>query len=116
MGLCVSKPEILTHHHMVDRVGSGHFTIDENGKIDTKYNLRSKNDFQASEKLRQLERKMFKECCANPALDHKPRENLQKHFCQYNSPQQHGPIPTPPLRVTSNPRYQATLAKGLASV
>lgn len=115
MGLCVSKPEILTHHHMVDRDGSGHFTIDENGRIDTKYNLKQKSGL-GSVTLGRLERKMFQECCANPALDHKPRENLQKHFCQYNSPQQHGPIPTPPLRVTSNPRYQANLAKGLARV
>ena len=116
MGLCVSKPAILAHHHKVDRDGSGHFTIDENGKIDTKYKLKQKSDPLGFEKLSRLERKMFKECCDNPALDHKPREHIQKHFCQFNSPQQHGPIPTPPLHVRSNPRYQANLAKGSANV
>ena len=106
----------MIHHHMVDREGSGHLTVTLGGKMNTEYNLRNEASATAAQARAHLEREMFQSCCEDPQLDYKPRENLRKHFCQFNAPADHGPIAKPPFRVTSNPEYQANLAKGNATV
>ncbi len=116
MGLCASKPMIMVHHKTIDQEGAGHLTVDSRGKINTIYEIWDDKDPQPLETLRRLERKTFQEICNNPGLDYKPRENLRKHFCQFNTADDHGRIATPPARVTSNPDYQTNLAKGFARI
>lgn len=80
------------------------------GRYGTTYNLKRPDSPHATERLAELERHFFKSCCDAPELDFKPRANLQKHFCKFNTPESHGPLPMPSARTRADQDYQRNCA------
>lgn len=120
MGNCILYPQPSTPAERfvagdcsvpyADADGSAELKMKNRRSYVTEFHLNRPGSPRAQETLAGLERRFFQVCCDAPELDFKPRANLRKHFCKYNTPQDHGPLPQPSARTRQNELYQLALA------
>lgn len=120
MGNCISSSKPSTPVELfvagkrpvlyADADGSAQLKMQNSRSYVTDFHLNRPGSPRAQQTLAGLERRFFESACNAPELDFKPRANLRKHFCKYNAPQDHGPLPQPSERTRQNPIYQMALA------
>jgi hypothetical protein len=93
MGICCSLPVNtgpILDMQMDHDEGNAQLVLTQQGKYVVNLQLTDANAPQPRARLARMERDFFQACAEQPEFRSKPRENLKKHFCQYNETMDHG--------------------------